>query len=143
MKQGQRRRSVDEEARVRRVELVLRMPREPPVQSGVDDGEKIEAKCRPEPYVFARMSEEPYDERDERNVEKNERSPSQVVGHAAKDEQETPFTLVYGIEFVSEERRTRQVEYEISNAGHRCERLSAEKRGIMSKLTGASGGAWC
>ena len=105
---------------MRRVKRVLRVIREPPVQASVDDHEEVKAYPRPEAHRFVRVSGEPQEYGDQRDVKKHKSAACAFVRQGAKNEKETPLALVNGVELVREKRRKGEVEDEVEQGakGH-------------------------
>lgn len=124
--------AVNEEPGVRRIELVLRVSGKAPVQPSMDNSEEAEGKRGPKPHCFIGMGDKPDDQGKERHMEQDESAAGRLGGHATQDEEQTPFALVHGIEFVGEERRTHDVEYEVCDSVHTERRLSFAEHGMTA-----------
>lgn len=114
MRHGESSRPIDNEVRMRCVELVLRMVRKPPVQPRVDHHKYVEAEHRPEPRALSGVRGEPQEHGEERDVAEDERAAGRCVGHGAKDEEQPPLVLMNGVEFVRHQGCKGEVEEKIS-----------------------------
>lgn len=118
MRCRERRRAVDNQARIPCIELVLRVARETPVQRRMNDHKHIEAEHCSEPNVRVGVRGEPQEHGEERDVDKDKRTASRLVGHSAENEEEPPLVFVNGVKFVSDEAGERKVKEKGDGPSH-------------------------
>ena len=84
----------------------------------MNDHKEVECAHHPKLHRFVTKGDEPKEQGDHRNVEEDKGTPRRVIGHGAQHKEETPFVLMNSVEFVSEQRRKREVEEEVEHV--RC-----------------------